>query len=201
MTRTCSIRTPLVWGFFCLFPPGSPAMAVCVPVWNPTDSIPASCGNGAITPDSSWQAHDPQAFDASPLLIDWAQEVVTCPQGKQSRYGKPVPDPRGKPMIAVVFHKQDCAGCAVRSRCTRSTTGPRELTCTPSSPTGGAAGGTGTPADRGVQSTLQTPGGHRRNHVAGSLCIGDAADAIAGDQEDPSAPHHDRHCYESATLY
>ena len=86
---------------------------------------------GPMRQDSSWQAHDPQAFDASPLLIDWAQEVVMCPQGKQSRYGKPVPDPRGKPMIAVVFHKQDCAGCAVRSRCTRSTTGPRDLTLHP----------------------------------------------------------------------
>jgi len=34
-------------------------------------------------------------------------------------------------MIEVVLHKQDCAGCAVRSRCTRSTTGPRELTVHP----------------------------------------------------------------------
>ena len=28
-------------------------------------------------------------------------------------------------------HKKDCAGCAVRPRCTRSTTGPRELTLHP----------------------------------------------------------------------
>ena len=83
---------------------------------------------GPMLQDASWQAHPPQAFEASQFLIDWVQEVVTCPQGKQSRSWKPVPDSRGKPMIEVVFHKKDCAGCAVRSRCTRSTTGPQELT-------------------------------------------------------------------------
>ncbi len=34
-------------------------------------------------------------------------------------------------MIAVVLHTKDGAGCAVRFRCTRSTTGPRELTLHP----------------------------------------------------------------------
>jgi transposase len=86
---------------------------------------------GPMRQDPSWQAHDPQAFEASQFLIDWDQEVVTCPQGKQSRYWKPAPDSRGKPIIQVMFHKTDCAGCAVRPRCTRSTTGPRELTLHP----------------------------------------------------------------------
>jgi transposase len=86
---------------------------------------------GPMRQDSRWQAHDPQAFDASQFLIAWDQKVVTCPQGKQRRYWQPVPDPRGKPMIEVVFPKKDCAGCAVRSRCTRSITGPRELTLHP----------------------------------------------------------------------
>jgi hypothetical protein len=86
---------------------------------------------GPMRQDPSWQAHDPQAFEASPFLIDWDQAVVTCPQGKQSRAWKPTPDARGKPIIQVMFRKQDCAGCAVRSRCTRSTTGARELTLHP----------------------------------------------------------------------
>ena len=81
--------------------------------------------------DPSWQAHDPQAFDTSQCIIDWAQEVVTCPQGKQSRYWKPAPDARGKPIMQVQFHKKDCTGCAVRPRCTRSTTASRELTLHP----------------------------------------------------------------------
>lgn len=86
---------------------------------------------GPMRQDPSWQAHDPQAFDASQFLIDWAQEVVTCPQGKQSRSWKPAPDARGKPIIQVSFHKKDCTGCVVRSHCTRSTAGPRELTLHP----------------------------------------------------------------------
>lgn len=71
----------------------------------------------------------------------------------------------------------------------------------PESPTESVAGSTGTPANRDVQRSLQTPSGHRRHHVAGSLCLGDAADALSGAQEDPSAPHRDRHGDQSATLY
>jgi transposase len=81
--------------------------------------------------DQSWQAHDEQRFDASQFRIDWDQETVTCPNGKQNRYWKPATGPRGKPTIQVLFDKKDCAGCAVRSRCTRSKAGPRELTLHP----------------------------------------------------------------------
>lgn len=86
---------------------------------------------GPMRQDPSWQAHDPQAFDTSQFVMDWDQEVVTCPNGKQSRSWKPAPDPRGKPIIQVSFHKKDCTGCVVRSQCTRSTAGPRELTLHP----------------------------------------------------------------------
>ena len=83
---------------------------------------------GPMRQDQSWQAHDEHAFDTSHVVIDWDQEVVTCPNGKQSRYWKPASGPRGKPTIQVQFHQQDCTGCAVRPRCTRSATAPRELT-------------------------------------------------------------------------
>ena len=86
---------------------------------------------GPMRQDPSWQAHAPQAFATSQCVIDWAQEVVTCPHGKQSRSWKPAPDTRGKPIIQVSFHKKDCTGCVVRSQCTRSTVGPRELTLHP----------------------------------------------------------------------
>ena len=72
---------------------------------------------------------------------------------------------------------------------------------TSQSPTEGAASGAGTTADRTIQRDLQMPGRDRRNHLAGGLCIGDAADAISGDQEDPSAPHRDSQGHQSATLY
>jgi transposase len=78
--------------------------------------------------DQSWQAHDDQGFDTNHFHIDWDQEMVTCPTGHQSRYWKPATGPRGKPTIQVLFDKKVCAGCAVRTRCTRSKAGPRELT-------------------------------------------------------------------------
>src|SRR5262245_30915118 len=86
---------------------------------------------GPMRQDQSWQAHDAQAFDISHFQIDWDQEVVTCPNGTQSRYWKPATGPRGKPTIQVHFHKQDCTGCVVQRRCTRSATAPRELTLHP----------------------------------------------------------------------
>jgi transposase len=86
---------------------------------------------GPMRQDPSWQAHAPQAFDTSQFVIDWDQEVVTCPHGQQSRSWKPAPDARGQPIIQVSFHKQDGMGCVVRSQCPRSTTGPRELTLHP----------------------------------------------------------------------
>jgi transposase len=86
---------------------------------------------GPMRQDQSWQAHNEHAFDMGQFVIDWDQEVVTCPQGKQSRYWKPARGPRGKPTIQVLFHKKDCTGCAVRARCTRSATAPRELTLHP----------------------------------------------------------------------
>jgi transposase len=86
---------------------------------------------GPMRQDQSWQAHDDQGFDISHFRIHWDQEMVTCPMGHQSRYWKPATGPRGKPTIQVLFDKKDCAGCAVRSRCTRSKTGPRELTLHP----------------------------------------------------------------------
>jgi transposase len=81
--------------------------------------------------DQSWQAHADQAFDTSQFLIDWDQEIVTCPMGHQSRYWKPARGPRGQPTIQVVFHKKDCAACGVQVRCTHSKTASRGLTLHP----------------------------------------------------------------------
>jgi transposase len=86
---------------------------------------------GPMRQDQSWQAHDADAFETSQFHIDWDRTVVTCPTGQQSRYWKPATGPRGKPTIQVLFDKKTCAACTVRARCTRSKTGPRELTLHP----------------------------------------------------------------------
>src|SRR5947207_1675252 len=40
---------------------------------------------GPIAPNTTWQAKDPQAYDTSKFLVDWENEVVTCPEGKMSK--------------------------------------------------------------------------------------------------------------------
>ena len=79
-----------------------------------------------IPPNSSWQAQDPEAYDATHFQIDWAAQQVTCPEGHQTRYWKPVRTASGRPAIQVRFHREDCRACPVRARCTRSQVG-REL--------------------------------------------------------------------------
>jgi transposase len=86
---------------------------------------------GPMRQDQSWQAHDAQAFDISHVQIDWEQEIVLCPMGKQSRPWKPSQGPRSKPTFQVSFYRKDCAACRVRERCTRSTTAARGLTLHP----------------------------------------------------------------------
>jgi transposase len=86
---------------------------------------------GPMRQDQSWQAHDAHAFDISDFQIDWDQEIVLCPMGKQSRPWKPSKGPRGKPTFQVSFYRKDCAACRVRERCTRSATEARGLTLHP----------------------------------------------------------------------
>jgi transposase len=86
---------------------------------------------GPMRQDQSWQAHDDQAFDLSHFQIDWDEEIVICPMGKQRRPWKPSKGPRGKPTFQVAFYRKDCAACRVRDRCTRSKTEARGLTLHP----------------------------------------------------------------------
>jgi transposase len=86
---------------------------------------------GPMRQEQSWQAHDVQDFDIGHFQIDWDQDIVICPMGKQSRPWKPSQGPRGKPTLHVSFSRKDCAACRVRDRCTRSTTAARGLTLHP----------------------------------------------------------------------
>jgi transposase len=86
---------------------------------------------GPMRQDQSWQAHDAQAIDISHFQIDWEQEIVICPMGKQSRPWKPSKGLRGKPTFQVAFYRKDCAACGVRDRCTSSATEARGLTLHP----------------------------------------------------------------------
>ena len=83
---------------------------------------------GPAPQDKSWQALAGDGFDKSRFVVNWEARSVTCPNGQQSRYWKPGKGRQERPLIRIVFHKQDCLSCRDRRRCTRSRAGPRRLT-------------------------------------------------------------------------
>jgi transposase len=86
---------------------------------------------GPVPRNVSWQAKDPQAYDITHFQIDWAQQRVTCPQGKVSIAWRSQQDKSGEPVINVQFASRDCRACEVRSRCTKARSSPRSMTLQP----------------------------------------------------------------------
>ena len=70
--------------------------------------------------NNSWQARTEGAYDLEQFEIDWDNQVVYCPQGKQSGNWKDGFDNSGAPLIYVQFSSMDCQPCSVRKLCTRS---------------------------------------------------------------------------------
>lgn len=77
---------------------------------------------GPVLSDNSWQAKAGKGFDVAHFHLDWQAEYATCPQGQTSQRFRPAGE-----RIEVVFSKQTCAGCPVRSNCTKSATTGRVL--------------------------------------------------------------------------
>ena len=86
---------------------------------------------GPIADDPSWQARDERAYDATYFNIDWAQQQVTCPQGRVSQTWTPANNNRGQPIILVGFDPHTCTPCPVRTQCTKSKKGVRKLSIQP----------------------------------------------------------------------
>lgn len=86
---------------------------------------------GPIKADPSWQAKDPEAYDAACFTIDWANHTVTCPQGHTSKSWSEHDDAWHNAAITVNFSKSNCRDCPVRACCTRSLSYPRSLTLHP----------------------------------------------------------------------
>jgi transposase len=77
---------------------------------------------GPVLSDNSWQAKAGKGFDMGSFHLDWQAEHAICPQGQTSQSFR-----RAGERIEVVFPKETCAGCPVRSDCTRSATTGRVL--------------------------------------------------------------------------
>jgi len=78
---------------------------------------------GPSRPNLSWQSHVEGAFSAADFTVNWDQQKVRCPEGKDSAgWYKDVKRPGQRAMVRAQFRAADCRGCASRSRCTRTQT-------------------------------------------------------------------------------
>jgi len=80
---------------------------------------------GPVAEDPSWQARAGTGFDKAPFLVDWDQQVVTCPMGKQRISWLPNTSPQNGMTWEARFARKDCTPCAHRAQCTRSKKEPR----------------------------------------------------------------------------
>ncbi|MBA2677480.1 MAG: IS1182 family transposase [Ktedonobacteraceae bacterium] len=72
---------------------------------------------GPVLSDNSWQAKAGKGFDVGSFHLDWQAKLATCPQGQtSSRWSQ-----AGERM-EVVFARETCAACPIRSDCTKSAT-------------------------------------------------------------------------------
>jgi transposase len=86
---------------------------------------------GPVPQDHCWQALTPEAYPVAKFHVDWDAQQVTCPQGHVSQKWSHTTNQAGIPIINVRFAPTACAACPVRERCTRSATGPRNMTLHP----------------------------------------------------------------------
>ncbi len=80
---------------------------------------------GPVADDPSWQSRAGEGFDKSHFVIDWDQQVVTCPAGKQSLSWRPNPYPKNGVMWEARFARRDCTPCPLRQCCTKAKVEPR----------------------------------------------------------------------------
>ena len=80
---------------------------------------------GPVADDPSWQARSGDGFTKAQFLVDWDQQVVTCPAGKQSISWLPHTWPQSGMMFEARFARKDCTPCELRARCARAKGEPR----------------------------------------------------------------------------
>ena len=86
---------------------------------------------GPVPRDQSWQAKEATGFDIACFVFDWKNQVVTCPRGSTSRKWSETHDRNGNQIINIRFEAKVCQDCPTRQQCTRSASGPRNMTVRP----------------------------------------------------------------------
>lgn len=85
---------------------------------------------GPVAVPRSWQQQKQDGLTVEDFVLDWQQQMATCPAGKTSRRWYERLDKRGQRVVAIQFATADCASCALREQCTHSRRG-RSLHLTP----------------------------------------------------------------------
>jgi transposase len=86
---------------------------------------------GPVAQSGNWHAKDVQAYDNSKFLIDWENEVATCPEGKKSKKWTVKQKKDGKEEIRARFGQTDCKTCPARQLCTHAAVNPRQIVLRP----------------------------------------------------------------------
>jgi transposase len=73
---------------------------------------------GPTRKNPSWQARTEGAYDHYQFDIEWENERIRCPQDKVSKSWYNFTS-RGKPLVKVSFHEEDCRPCQARHLCTK----------------------------------------------------------------------------------
>jgi transposase len=76
---------------------------------------------GPTRRDYRWQAREGTGFAAEQFVIDWENQVATCPEGHTSISWSPAVDKRTNQVIKIKFSGRDCRFCPSREKCIRST--------------------------------------------------------------------------------
>jgi transposase len=86
---------------------------------------------GPVAQNGTWQARNTEAYDNTKFLIDWENEVVTCPEGKTSKKWTVKQNRDGQEEIRARFGQKDCRTCPARQLCTHAAVNPRQVVLRP----------------------------------------------------------------------
>jgi len=86
---------------------------------------------GPVPEDNHWQARAQAGFDVACFVVDWEARQATCPQGATSSKWSATHNANGHDIINIRFPVTACRACPVRTQCTRSSEGSREITVRP----------------------------------------------------------------------
>jgi transposase len=75
---------------------------------------------GVVPNDTSWQSRK-GGYDSTQFVMDWENQVATCPQGKQSCSWSIAHTRSKRPVVKIKFRQKDCRDCLTRVHCTHTT--------------------------------------------------------------------------------